>query len=150
MQNISAHFVMIVMCRISNDIHSILLSRLLYKYLKINIYRAILLSVIRWNLGLLAASCVRIELAFRGPSQSSSLGIWCLMIISEMILETSVQYRHLTRLIARENLIEFSRHGSGRTHTHIYIYIYWPVLYKSWDVYTYFTYFFAVECLSNI
>jgi hypothetical protein len=33
-----------------------------------------------------------------------------------MILETSVQYRHLTQLIAREDFIEFSRHESSGTY----------------------------------
>jgi hypothetical protein len=34
---------------------------------------------------------------------------------TEMVLETSVHYRHLTRLIAREDFIEFSRRESSRT-----------------------------------
>jgi hypothetical protein len=33
---------------------------------------------------------------------------------TEMVLETSVLYRHLTRLISREDFIEFSRRGNSR------------------------------------
>jgi len=32
-----------------------------------------------------------------------------MMMMTEMILETSVSYTHLTRLIAREDFIEFSK-----------------------------------------
>jgi len=39
-----------------------------------------------------------------------------LMMMTEMALETSVSYRHLTQLIAREDFIEFSRHESSRTY----------------------------------
>jgi hypothetical protein len=31
-----------------------------------------------------------------------------MMMMNEMVLETSVQYRHLTRLIAREDFSEYS------------------------------------------
>jgi hypothetical protein len=51
-----------------------------------------------WSLlGLSAASGVCMKPTFRGPSQSSSSG---------MVLETSFSYRHLRRLIAREDFIE--------------------------------------------
>jgi hypothetical protein len=38
-----------------------------------------------------------------------------MMMITDMVLETSVQYRHLTQLIVREDFIEFSRLESSRT-----------------------------------
>jgi len=60
---------------------------------------------IRWNLlGLSAMVGVCIEMTFRGPSRSSSSGIW------------SHQYRNLTRMIAREDFVEFSRPESSRTY----------------------------------
>jgi hypothetical protein len=101
---------------------------------------------IRWSiLGPSAASGVCMKPTFRGPSRSSSSGIWyvngapvsrictslavgqwtesssylclsflarwlrwhirSLMMMTEMVLETSVSYRHQTRLIAREDFI---------------------------------------------
>jgi hypothetical protein len=38
-----------------------------------------------------------------------------MMMMIEMVLETSVSYIHLTQLIARENLIEFSCHESSKS-----------------------------------
>jgi len=38
-----------------------------------------------------------------------------LMMMTEMVPETSVPYRHLTRLIAREDFVEFSRRESSIT-----------------------------------
>jgi len=70
--------------------------------------------------------CVCVEPTFRGPSRSSSSGIpddddddrdggiWSL-VMTDSVLEMSVQHRHLTRLITREDFIEFSRHGRSRT-----------------------------------
>jgi hypothetical protein len=34
------------------------------------------------------------------------------VVMTKMVLETSVQYRYLTRLMAREDFIEFSRRES--------------------------------------
>jgi hypothetical protein len=46
-----------------------------------------------------------------------------MMTTTEMVLKTSVQYRHLTWLIARDDFMEFSRreslrHTRAHTHTH--------------------------------
>jgi hypothetical protein len=38
-----------------------------------------------------------------------------MMMIAKVVLETSVQCRHLTRLTAREDFVEFSRRESSRT-----------------------------------
>jgi hypothetical protein len=37
--------------------------------------------------------------------------------MTEMVIETSVQYVQLTRLIARENYIKFTRRESTKTYT---------------------------------
>jgi hypothetical protein len=39
------------------------------------------------------------------------------MMMTEMVIETSVQYVHLTRLIAREDYIKFTRRESTKTYT---------------------------------
>jgi hypothetical protein len=39
------------------------------------------------------------------------------MMMTEMDIETSVQYVHLTRLIAREDFIKFTRRESTKTYT---------------------------------
>jgi hypothetical protein len=39
-----------------------------------------------------------------------------MMMMTEMVLETSIQYKHLMRLIAREDFIEFSLRESLRTY----------------------------------
>jgi len=41
------------------------------------------------------------------------------MVMTEMVVETSVRYRRLTWLTAREDLIEFSRLKSPGTYTNI-------------------------------
>jgi len=62
-----------------------------------------------WSLlRLSAVSGVYIELMFRDQIRS-------LMMMTKMVLETSVQYRHLTQLIAWEDFIEFSPCESSRT-----------------------------------
>jgi len=38
------------------------------------------------------------------------------MMTTQMVLETSVSYTQLARLIAREDFIEFSRHKSSRSY----------------------------------
>jgi hypothetical protein len=38
------------------------------------------------------------------------------MMMTEMVIETSVQYVHLTRLIAREDYIKFTRRESTKTY----------------------------------
>jgi len=54
------------------------------------------------------------EPTFQGPSWSS---LSVLMITTtKMVLKTLVQYRHLTRLLAQEDFIEFSCHKSSRTY----------------------------------
>jgi hypothetical protein len=42
-----------------------------------------------------------------------------MMMMIEMVLETSAQYRHLTQLIAREDFIEFSRSRTSVTSTEL-------------------------------
>jgi hypothetical protein len=42
-----------------------------------------------------------------------------LMVMTEMDIETSVYYVHLTRLIAREDFIKFTRRESTKTYTSI-------------------------------
>jgi hypothetical protein len=39
-----------------------------------------------------------------------------LMMMTEIVIETSVQYVHLTRLIAREDYIKFTRRESTKTY----------------------------------
>jgi len=61
---------------------------------------------IRPRLGLSAAWGASTEPTYRGPSRSSTSRIWSHIRSLMMMTETSVQYRHLTRLIAREHLIK--------------------------------------------
>jgi hypothetical protein len=55
------------------------------------------------------------------PSYFDEISGHPLIMMTEMVLETSVLYRQLTRLIAREGLIEFSRRESSRTHKPSYV-----------------------------
>jgi hypothetical protein len=46
-------------------------------------------------------------------------------VMTEMDIETSVYNVHLTRLIAREDFIKFTRRESTKTHTHIVSLLFW-------------------------
>jgi hypothetical protein len=43
------------------------------------------------------------------------------MMMTEMDIETSVYYVHLTRLIAREDFIKFTRRESTKTYTFVFV-----------------------------
>jgi len=60
-------------------------------------------------LGLSAALGVRIVLTFHQT----------LMMMTEMVIETLVQYIHLTWLIAREDFIKFTRRESTKTYNYM-------------------------------
>jgi hypothetical protein len=48
-----------------------------------------------------------------------------MMMMTEMVFKTLVQYEHLTRLIAREDYIKFSRRESSKTYYYYYYYYYY-------------------------
>jgi hypothetical protein len=45
------------------------------------------------------------------------------MMMTEMDIETSVYYVHLTRLIAREDFIKFTRRESTKTYTSVCLWL---------------------------
>jgi hypothetical protein len=56
------------------------------------------------------------------------------MMMTEMDIETSVYYVHLTRLIAREDFIKFTRREGTKTYIYatVYYYRHSPVSKKKW------------------
>jgi hypothetical protein len=48
--------------------------------------------------------------------QTLMMMMMMMMMMTEMVFETSVQYRHLTWLIAREDYIKFIRRESSKTY----------------------------------
>jgi hypothetical protein len=56
------------------------------------------------------------EVRIAETSMNSSRVINRVRMGAEMVVETSVSYRHMTWLISREDLIEFSRHESSRSY----------------------------------
>jgi hypothetical protein len=47
--------------------------------------------------------------------QGLTLMIMMMMMMTEMVFKTLVQYGHLTRLITREDYVKFSRRESSKT-----------------------------------
>jgi hypothetical protein len=60
-------------------------------------------------------------LSFRGETKFDE--IFSLVMMTEIVLETSDQYRQLTRLIAREDFIEYNRMSVWRICLYLLTYI---------------------------